>query len=520
MISKIVAIIALKIAVCTIMGQATFAQVIDSTTIEKNLIKVREIKIEGNTVFDNSELEKIVAPFEHKELPLETILKLKDQLTEYYNSREYTNSGAFLPPQTLQDGDITIKIIEGTYEIKITGLNKLDEKYIKSRLPEIGQPLNRTEILEALEKLSKNSLIKSLSVEIEYGEVGKALVLLNVEEADYTTFFLRCTNAYSPSIGSFGCNSKFTHNNLLVTGDLFFLDGSLTEGLSRAGFYYSFPFNKLDGRVKFEINVAENEVILEEIKELGIGADYFSFLSQIYQPIISNSTESLTLGFGIQYTDSETSLFNGELSFPFTRGLKDGQSKITSLIFSQEYLKNWGSNLFAINSEFNVGIDAFDATKTQVGIDGIYWLWRGDIQSLIALDKNRNVALAIRLAGQLTPAQLLALEQFTLGGLGSVRGFIRNLQIGDNGVIGTIELRFNLFRGEKKGSLSLGPFVDLGRTWNNQNPAANTLTSTGLSLRYFIGDVFEARIDWGIPLTPVREEAQDNVTGSIRFKIF
>ncbi len=130
MISKIVAIIAFKIAVCTIMGQATFAQVIDSTTIEKNLIKVREIKIEGNTVFDNSELEKIVAPFEHKELPLETILQLKDQLTEYYNSREYTNSGAFLPPQTLQDGDITIKIIEGTYEIKITGLNKLDEKYI------------------------------------------------------------------------------------------------------------------------------------------------------------------------------------------------------------------------------------------------------------------------------------------------------------------------------------------------------------------------------------------------------
>ena len=97
------------------------------------LITVEKIEIIGNTLFD-SELEAIVAPLEGREIPLEQILQLRGQLTNYYIERGYTNSGAFFPPQKFTDGTIQIQIVEGTLEaIQINGLSSLSENYLKSR---------------------------------------------------------------------------------------------------------------------------------------------------------------------------------------------------------------------------------------------------------------------------------------------------------------------------------------------------------------------------------------------------
>ena len=55
------------------------------------LITVEKIEIIGNTLFD-SELEAIVAPLEGREIPLEQILQLRGQLTNYYIERGYIKS--------------------------------------------------------------------------------------------------------------------------------------------------------------------------------------------------------------------------------------------------------------------------------------------------------------------------------------------------------------------------------------------------------------------------------------------
>ena len=183
--------------------------------------------------------------------------------------------------------------------------------------------------------------------------------------------------------------------------------------------------------------------------------------------------------------------------------LTDGQSRITALHFGQEYVKNGASTLLAVSSQFNVGFDAFDATKTEVGIDGLFWSWQGDFQYLKALNEKRDAVLATRIITQLTPHRLLPVEQFTMGGLGSVRGYRPNLGVADNGVVGTIELQLPLIRGEKWGEIKIIPFFDVGAIWNNGREitgTTNTFASSGLGLRYRLRDVFEARADYGIPL--------------------
>jgi hemolysin activation/secretion protein len=55
--------------------------------------------------------------------------------------------------------------------------------------------------------------------------------------------------------------------------------------------------------------------------------------------------------------------------------------------------------------------------------------------------------------------------------------------------------------------VSLVPFVDFGTVWDNQGSVAlpNTLASTGLGLRWQIGDTISLRVDYGLPFQSVAE---------------
>ena len=127
----------------------------------------------------------------------------------------------------------------------------------------------------------------------------------------------------------------------------------------------------------------------------------------------------------------------------------------------------------------------------------------GDFQYLKALNQRRDAVLATRVIAQLTPDKLLPVEQITMGGLGSVRGYRSNLGIADNGALGTIEFQLPLIRGGKWNEIKIIPFTDIGTIWNNGRETTgttNTFASIGLGLRYRLRDFFEARIDYGIPL--------------------
>ena len=488
----------------------------------QSLIKVKKIEIIGNTVFSDSELEAIVAPLLGKEVSLSELIQAQSAIDNYYISRGYISTGSLLPPQKLQEGIIRIQIVEGTLEvIQIKGLSRLTEDYIKSRLPPLGKPLNINHLLQSLDRLQTDPLIQKLSVKISQSNLGQNVLLLDIEENNPFSAQIYLTNAYSRSIGSLGGNIKITHLNLFGFGDRLIIDHSQTEGLRRTGGSYSFPFNRLDGRIIFAYNNANSELVEDEVENLGIEADYESFFLKLEQPIISTSTESLILSLGIEHIDSETFVLNS-LSFPFTVGLTDGRSKITPLRFTQEYEKKGASTLFLVNSQFSVGLELFDATKTDVGIDGIFGNWRGDIQYLKAFNEQKDLVLATRLNIQLTPDKLLPIEQFTIGGLGSVRGYRANLGVADNGVVGTIELRIPLIRGDW-GKIQVIPFFDVGTIWNNERgtTGSNTFASSGLGLRYRFREALEIRVNYAIPIIEAKDfgetDTEDNFTFAFLF---
>jgi hemolysin activation/secretion protein len=95
------------------------------------------------------------------------------------------------------------------------------------------------------------------------------------------------------------------------------------------------------------------------------------------------------------------------------------------------------------------------------------------------------------------------MEQFGLGGVDTVRGYRQNQLVTDNGILGSIEVRFPLTSNPNQ--LQLTPFFDIATGWNNQapNPEKSTLVSLGLGLRWLVTSNLNLRLDYGIPLISV-----------------
>ena len=512
-------VIGLTIGVEGFLTAKTLAQVQTNEPIQ-TLLTVQSIEILGNTVLTDSELEGLLNSYLGQNISLQLLQRIEREIQTYYLERGYLSSGSFLPTQELQEGIIQIEIIEGTLEdIQFEGLSSLSENYLKSRLPQLGKPLNLYHLLESLNRLENEPLIAKLHGEINRKSEGKNVLLLTIEENSPLKVEVIGTNAYSPAVGPLGGIIKVTHLNFFGFGDRLTVNGSKTEGLTRFGLSYSLPVNKF-GRLTFSYNNADNKLIEEPIEPLGIEADYSSVQVSFEQPIIWTSTESLTLGLALEHINSETFVLNRAISFPFTEGLDDGQSKITTLRLTQEYTKKGKNTFLAFNSQFNIGIDAFDATKTEVGIDGIYWSWRGELQYLIGLNKKGDFVLATRTTFQLTPDKLLPIEQFTMGGRESVKGYRPNLEVGDIGVFSTIELRIPLTKEENWGKISLIPFFDWGIIGNNDREITGTtnfFASVGLGLRYQLKDDWEIRLDYAFPLSKAEGFGETNTEQRFTF---
>jgi len=178
--------------------------------------------------------------------------------------------------------------------------------------------------------------------------------------------------------------------------------------------------------------------------------------------------------------------------------------------------------VLAARSQFSLGVDAFDATTNNTGTDGRFFSWLGQFQWVQQLSP--RTLLLTRFTAQLTGDSLLSLEKFSVGGLDTVRGYRQNQLVTDNGVVGSVELRFPPISNYK--AFQLAPFFDIGTAWNNResDPSPNTLASLGLGLIWQPSRHLNLRLDYGIPLIDVNnrgDTVQDNgLYFSLRYQPF
>jgi hemolysin activation/secretion protein len=503
-------------------------------------ITVKQFKFIDNTAFSDAELKDAVKKLTGKPISFAELLQAEEIIKSKYtvgcqgdtSQPCYINSGAFIPANqtfTQDNATITIKVVEGGIEnIEITGLKKLRSGYIRSQIQRgISQPLEREKLLEQLQILQLDPLIQNISAELAAGtRPEKSVLELSVTEADpfFTEFFT--DNARAPSVGSWRRGIRFNEGNLFGFGDRLGGEYVNTNGSNAVDLSYSVPITARNTTIDIRGGVTSTEVVEEPFDRADIVGDSFNFEFGVRQPVYRTPTTEIAVGLTGTRQESNTEVL-GE-NFQLSPGADaNGETRISALRFNQEYTKRTLQDVLALRSQFNVGLDIFDSTVNEDPLpDSRFFAWRGQGQYVRRLGQNSLVVVRSDL--QLSPTNLVPLEQFSVGGIQSVRGYRQDALLTDNGFFTSAEVRLPIYQAQSvQGLLSVAPFLDFGVGWNDNsddNPEENVLFGLGLGLQWQMGDKLNARLDYGIPLTDVKDSdntlQEDGVYFSVNYSPF
>ena len=495
-------------------------------------IIIRRFKIVNNNVIASSQIQSVLKPYLFRPISFLELLEVQRVITELYVNRGYITTGAYIPPQTIVDRTVKIEIVEGKLdEIEIVGLKKLRPEYIRARVAIAAQPpLNQDRLLNALQLLQLDPLIKNISAELSQGiNPGESFLKLKIEEADSFALKLDLNNRSSTSIGSLGTKITLGENNLTGFGDFLgasYIKTNGSESLSRL--QYQVPLGARGSEISLSYSRNDSEIIIEPFQDLDLDSNNRSYQATFIQSLLQKPTQDIYFGFSFTHQNTRLSLKNR--AFPeLSRGSdEDGKTIISSLRFILEYNDRGQDRIFSARSQIALGIDAFNSTINNNELpDSKFLIWRGQLQYLKAISSQTKILLRGEI--QVADRPLFPQEQFNISGLESVRGYNEGRVTGDNGVFLSAEIQNTILHVPKWNlNLEIGSFADFGRIWNTDNfplESNNTLAALGILAQIAIADNFTARVDWGLPLIddklPQGDSLQDRgVYFSLNFKPF
>ena len=487
--------------------------------------EINGITLAGSTVFTTEDFADLFAQYIGRPITFSELLQLRTAVTERYVESGFLTSGAFIPPQTLGDGFVTVQVIEGEIEdIEIVGTRRLKPGYIRSRLGLAAKPpINADKLLEALQRLQIDPLIETVSADLQAGvRPGTSILRVEVTEADSFGLTVGLDNGRSPNIGSNRRQVSLSEGNVLGIGDRAFVSYANTDGSNSVDLSYSVPVTPYNTRINIDGGLSESRVIDDTFDVLDISADSHYYELGVTHPLVETPTEELVLGLELSHRESQTRLGIDDIgAFPLSPGADDnGETKVTALRFSQAWTKRSQQQVLAARSQFNVGLDLLDATNNEGDVpDSQFFSWRGQSQWVRLLGENSLLFLRGDL--QLAASSLLSSEQFGLGGAQTVRGYRQDALLRDNGALLSAEGRFPVLKFSDNSIVQVTPFLDAGTAWNHSNNPSgnNVLVGTGVGLLWQQGDDLTARLDFGLPLVDIDTAGNSLQDSGIYFSV-
>jgi hemolysin activation/secretion protein len=491
-------------------------------------IQVNRIEVTGSTVLSSEQLNRITKPFEGSTVSFQELTSVIDEINQLYLEQGYTNSRAILEAQTIANGVVQIRVVEGTLErIEVEGTRRLNPNYVRSRVNlGVGTPLNTTKLEEQLRLLRADPLFKNVEAILRSGsEPGQSILVVRVTEADPFEASVSFDNYSPPSVGSERLGINTSYRNLTGNGDQLAASyyRTTTGGADVFDFSYRIPLNAMNGTLQLRAAPNRNEVTQSPFDEFDIRGESQLYEISYRQPLIRSLREEFALSLGFAYQSGQTFTFAGPTPFGFGPDER-GVSRTSVIKFGQDYLR-WDSlGAWSLRSQFSFGTGLFNATTNPDSIpDGRFISWLGQVQRVQLLNKNNLLILQADL--QLTPDALLPSQQFIIGGGQSLRGYRQNVRAGDNGLRFSVEERMTLQRDEAGNAIfQLAPFVDLGTIWNvSDNPnnlqKQRFLASVGLGLLWQPLSNLSVRLDYGLPLVNLDDRGENVQDSGFYFSV-
>jgi hemolysin activation/secretion protein len=490
----------------------------ESKRLPLRQFRLRQVIITGSTVFSEEALAAVAEPYLNRSVSSEDLEALRRALTRLYVDAGYINSGAALPDQTITNGTVTYRIIEGALtDVAFSGKRWFRDGYLRRRLTlGIAPPLNVNRLQTRLYRLQQDDRIKQLNAELRPGiRPGESELHVLVSERSPYFMALEFNNYQSVTIGAERGLLTVAHRNLTGHGDLLNFTYGRSAGLDlQVDTSYTLPLTARDTTISLRYERNNSSVISGSFDALDITSQSETWTFNLRHPFYRDLRREFALILGGRRAQSESFLLDSP--FSFSLGTENGESIVTTLNLTGEWSDRTPKAVLAVQSRFSLGVDLLGATthSDRDIPDSRFFAWLGQFQWARRITE-RDLQIRFRLLWQLSTDPLLPTEQIAVGGRFSVRGYRENQLIRDNALMVSMETVIPLV--QRRGwadFVYVIPFIDFGRGWNQKvvTPDPTNLASMGLGMqwaatvRLFIPIRTQLEVWWGYKLLDVDTE--------------
>lgn len=510
---------------------------------------IRSFRFEGNSVYSTAELAEITKPYTNREITSGELEEARRAITLHYINHGYVNSGAVLPDQTPTDGIVTMRIVEGHISrIEVRGNHWLRDGFITNRLDRWdGPPLNINTLTEGLQLLRQNPNVRQINGELKPGAApGEGVLDARVVDEQPFRIGLQADNHRPPSVGAEEISLLLADLNLTGNSDALNLrygiadsghDGFGFSGFDNVEASYALPLNRYDTTLGAHASKLNTSIIEQPFVDINIDSETVSYGPFLRQPFLQTANHEAAFTIAFDRRQNDTDILGQPFNSP---GAENGRMVVSVLRLSQEWLGRSQNQVLALRSTFNFGLDVLDATdhsshqfetlgtnRVSVTVpNGQFFSWLGQAQYVRRLFNTQN-QLIFRLTGQWSDRPLLALEQISIGGAETVRGYRENTLVRDRGIASSLEFRVPVFFNRAgAGIVNVAPFFDFGGGWNyTDSPQPTTIYSAGLGLLLAPDKHINAQLYWGyrlrhIPMPSDRNAQDYGLHFQVNFNLF
>jgi hemolysin activation/secretion protein len=471
----------------------------------RKLIDLRAVSVSGAHTLSREEIARIYQPFLGKKVSQADLVAIATAISERYREAGFHLSRAIIPPQDIAAGRVRIKVIEGRIsEVALKG-DSVEQFGIRPMLDAVlaERPARLATLERQLLLINERPGVRIADTALEEIGTGSGsfrLVVYLKTWRVYTSFGM--DNLGSSVVGPWQSYATAAFNSYLTGGDALVVDLSTVPTDPRelvfARLSYDLPIGTDGARIG--ISALSSDV------RPGDDRSFYNDHTRTHSyeirgsmvPLQSQqSTLTLTAAAGlsdISESDSGGAIYNDHVRtvrLTADYRLQDGFGGIN-------YLTLTGRQGLDILGASRLD-DDFLSRDGASGKFAVFDLWFTRYQTL-----SEAWSLKISAASQLASTVLLTSQQFYLGGAAFGRGYGSAQISGDNGVAGSLELRFDqgLNFAYLKGYQLYG-FVDSGAAWNVGYNLADglSLTSVGAGVRFYLGGDLQAGIAVAVPLS-------------------
>jgi hemolysin activation/secretion protein len=463
--------------------------------------ELKGVTFEGNTVFSTEELNQVVENNLDKTIEVSALQVLADKVTSYYINNGYILTRAYLPPQTIDNGRVLVRVREGRLgKVIVKGNERYREDIIKNTIMVMKKKgaVKTTDLERSLLLLMDYPSLSVKATLVAGDDPGTTDIIVDVTEGRMIGFGLDYNNYGTEYVAQDRVGGNLSIYNLGGWGDAVNLNlnyGFGSGDLMYGRLEYIFPVYYWGTKIGLVASKLDYEGG-KELAVLDLDGDTSTIGMWVSHPFIRTRNISLWADAGVDYKSTKSDTFAYRHQDDITVG------RMGSTV---DWLDSLGGRNIA-SAKLSKGLNS----------DSLELRWDTDPKFTKAeLRFNRfqrhawDVDSILSLGGQLSSDRVPSSEMISIGGAGTVRGYDQSEFSGDSGMYGTLEFRVPVWKRDSldwsvlqsEGTvLQVAAFMDYGLMRKNDTDVSEIdnadMFGVGLGLRFAMSPWIQAKIDY------------------------